>query len=258
MLKYYTVSQLSKIIDDEDLNLIVLNFKNLHRLENEKLNNNPEKKYLGSFVDENTSLILRNQRLKRHNLFDIVRYNLGFHKKNYYVLIPKITFIFSDDMSLAINAFEFNRLPGSLIEHLVDNYHYHYYNDAEIEYKVYEDRNIIDLTSGDFYYPTELSSTLAENYKIIESIKSFLITNSSKTFQLLIKYVSFSTINSESINEFYNKYRLEKEEEVQSLKNDMYSILSDCAIEDEIDRAQQKLNDDELNEWGEAGFWNTD
>ncbi len=38
----------------------------------------------------------------------------------------------------------------------------------------------------------------------------------------------------------------------------MYSILSDCAIEDEIDRAQQKLNDDELNEWGEAGFWNTD
>jgi hypothetical protein len=74
----------------------------------------------------------------------------------------------------------------------------------------------------------------------------------------LVKYFSFSTINLETTNELYKKYRLEKEEEVESMKDDLFSILSDCAADDELDRAQQKLNDNELNDWGEEGFWNTD
>jgi hypothetical protein len=47
-------------------------------------------------------------------------------------------------------------------------------------------------------------------------------------------------------------------QEVENMKDDLFSILSDCAADDELDRAQQKLNDNELNDWGEEGFWNID
>jgi hypothetical protein len=258
MLKYYTVTQLSKIVDHEDLNLVVMNFKELQKLENDKLKNNLNKTYFDHYVNEDSSLILKNQILNQIDLFDIVRFNHNSPKRNYYVIIPKITFILSEDFRVSINAVEFNKLPGSLIAHLVDNYHYQFCNDDELLYTKYEDRDIIELASGYFYYPTELSYTLVEKYDIIKGIKLFLTNNPSKTFQLLVKYFSFSTINLEITNELYKKYRLEKEEEVESMKDDLFSILSDCAADDELDRAQQKLNDNELNDWGEDGLWNID